>query len=129
MQVVLTRIRALHPTRRAVALMLTAVVCFSVLETTGKYLTHYYPVIELVWARYTVHAMLMVLLLAPRVGWVMVKHHPTRRSDSTCWLLMGSTLCNFTALSFLPLAEVKALSFVSPLLWSPCSRSGCSKKR
>jgi drug/metabolite transporter (DMT)-like permease len=29
---------------------------------------------------------------------------------------MGSRLCNFAALSSLPLAEVKAISFVSPLL-------------
>jgi drug/metabolite transporter (DMT)-like permease len=31
-------------------------------------------------------------------------------------LLMGSTLFNFSALSFLPMAEVKAISFISPLL-------------
>jgi hypothetical protein len=30
-------------------------------------------VIEVVWARYTVHALLMVVLLAPRVGWTMVR--------------------------------------------------------
>ena len=31
-------------------------------------------------------------------------------------LLMGSTACYFGALSFLPMAEVKAVSFISPLL-------------
>jgi len=116
MQAVLSRFRALHPSRRAVVLILTAVICFSALETTGKYLSQYYPVIEVVWARYTVHALLMLVLLAPRVGWTMVRTAQPVGQVLRAALLMGSTLCNFAALSFLPLAEVKAISFVSPLL-------------
>jgi hypothetical protein len=47
--------------------MLTAVLCFSSIDATGKYLSGFYPVPEVVWVRYTVHALLMIALLAPRL--------------------------------------------------------------
>ncbi len=115
-QAVLTRFRALHPTRRAVLLMLSAVMCFSVLETTGKYLSGFYPVPEVVWIRYSVHVLLMLIFLAPRLGWALVRTAQPGGQILRATLLLGSTLCNFGALAFLPLAEVKAISFVSPLL-------------
>jgi drug/metabolite transporter (DMT)-like permease len=96
--------------------MLAAVVCFSVLETTGKYLSQFYPVVEVVWARYTVHVVLLLVLLAPRMGWALVRTAQPGGQVLRASLLLGSTLCNFFALSYLPLAEVKAISFVSPLL-------------
>lgn len=96
--------------------MLATVICFSVLETTGKYLGQFYPVAEVVWARYTVHMLLMVVLLVPRLGWTLARTAQPGGQILRATLLLGSTLCNFGALAFLPLAEVKAISFVSPLL-------------
>jgi drug/metabolite transporter (DMT)-like permease len=96
--------------------MLTAVLCFSSIDTTGKYLSGFYPVPEVVWVRYTVHALLMIALLAPRLGWQLVRTSQPGGQLIRAGLLLGSTLCNFSALAFLPLAEVKAISFVSPLL-------------
>jgi drug/metabolite transporter (DMT)-like permease len=112
----LARYRALHPSRRAVVLMLASVVCFSILETTGKYLSQYYPVLEVVWARYTVHVVLMLIFLAPRLGRSLVRTRQPGGQLVRATLLLGSTVCNLFALSRLPLAEVKAISFVSPLL-------------
>jgi drug/metabolite transporter (DMT)-like permease len=96
--------------------MLAAVVCFAVLETTGKYLSQFYPVPEVVWWRYTVHTLLMLALLAPKLGWKLVRTAQPGGQILRAALLLGSTLCNFGALSYLPLAEVKAISFISPLL-------------
>src|SRR5689334_1601437 len=110
------RFRALHPSRRALFMMLTAVLCFSSIDATGKYLGQRYPVVEVVWVRYTVHALLMIALLAPRMGWGLVRTAQPAGQIMRAALLLGSTLCNFSALKFLPLAEVKAISFVSPLL-------------
>jgi len=96
--------------------MLTAVLCFSSIDTTGKYLSGFYPVPEVVWVRYSVHALLMIAFLAPRIGWGLIRTAQPRGQIVRAGLLLGSTLCNFNALAFLPLAEVKAISFVSPLL-------------
>jgi len=96
--------------------MLTAVLCFSSIDTTGKYLSGFYPVPEVVWVRYSVHALLMIAFLAPRIGWGLIRTAQPGGQIVRPGLLLGSTLCNFSALAFLPLAEVKAISFVSPLL-------------
>ncbi len=97
-------------------MILTAVLCFSSIDTTGKYLSGFYPVPEVVWVRYSVHALLMIAFLAPRIGWGLIRTAQPGGQIVRAGLLLGSTLCNFSALAFLPLAEVKAISFVSPLL-------------
>src|SRR3982751_3626697 len=96
--------------------MMIMVACFSVLETTAKYLSGSYPVPMLVWCRYMVHTWLMLMLLAPRMGTRLLHTRKPGGQVFRACLLMGSTLFNFNALSFLPMAEVKAISFVSPLL-------------
>jgi len=96
--------------------MMVMVLCFSVLETTAKYLSCLYPVPMLVWSRYTVHTLLMLLLFAPRFGVALLRTAQPGGQILRAALLMGSTACYFGALSFLPMAEVKAVSFISPLL-------------
>jgi len=113
---VLARLRALAPFPRAILYMMCMVLCFAVLETTAKYLTGFYPVPQVVWARYTVHMLLMLVLLGPRMRLGLVRTSNPLSQLLRASLLLGSTLCNFGALSYLPMAEVKAISFVSPLL-------------
>ncbi|MGH8245309.1 MAG: DMT family transporter [Gammaproteobacteria bacterium] len=96
--------------------LMAMVLCFSVLETTAKYLSRSYPVPMVVWCRYFVHTALILAFLAPRMGVSLVRTRQPAGQFVRAALLMGSTLFNFGALSFLPMAEVKAISFVSPLL-------------
>lgn len=116
MDFVLSRVRALAPFPRAVLYMMCMVLCFAVLETTAKYLAGHYPVPQVVWARYTVHMVLMLMLLGRRMGLGLIRTPNPLSQLLRASLLLGSTLCNFGALSVLPLAEVKAISFVCPLL-------------
>jgi drug/metabolite transporter (DMT)-like permease len=116
LQAAATRFQALAPRTRAILLMMCTVVCFAVLESTAKYLTRFHPVPQVVWARYTVHFALMLALVAPRVGLALVRTQRPGGQLLRATLLLGSTLCNFGAVSVLPLAEVKAISFISPLL-------------
>jgi drug/metabolite transporter (DMT)-like permease len=111
-----TRFRALPRSTRAVLFMMVMVFCFSILETTAKYLSRSYPVPMLVWCRYTVHLVLTLLLIAPRMGIRIARTEQPKGQVVRAALLMGSTACYFGALSFLPMAEVKAISFISPLL-------------
>ncbi|MGQ0578362.1 MAG: DMT family transporter [Betaproteobacteria bacterium] len=111
-----TRFRALRPATRAVLYMMVMVLCFSVLETAAKYLSSFYPVPMLVWCRYTVHTVLMLVLFAPKFGAGLLRTTQPGGQVLRAALLVGSTSCYFGALSFLPMAEVKAVSFISPLL-------------
>ena len=97
-------------------MILAMALCFTVLEATAKWLSRSYPVPMVVWARYAGHVLLMVILFGPRMRLALVRTSQPTSQMSRATLMLGSTVCNFGAVSFLPLAEVKAISFVSPLL-------------
>jgi len=96
--------------------MMGMVLLFAMLETTAKFLSQTYPVPLIVWFRYVTHFFLMLLLLGPRYGSRLIKTDNPKAQIIRALLLMGSTLLYFTALSGLPLATAKSISFVSPLL-------------
>ena len=53
-----------------------SVFLFSAMDTLAKLMLRSYPLPPLIWARYTVHLVFMLLLLAPRIGLDLVR---TRR--------------------------------------------------
>lgn len=99
-----------------VTLCLTALLLFAALDATAKYLSGFLPVPLLVWARYLVHLLIMLIIFVPGMGRsLVITSHP--------WLmglrgatLVGVTLLGQRALQTLPLAETTALVFVAPLL-------------
>ena len=103
-----------HIPARAVLLILGAVLCFSVLDTCIKYVSPRYPVPLLVWARWTVQAVAMLLWLAPTMGLDLVRTPQLRMQVVRGFLLIGSSAMFVTALKYLPLAEVTALNYTTP---------------
>ena len=89
---------------------------FALLETTAKSLSEDYSIPLIVWFRYVTHCLLMVVLLGPGYGLRLVKTKNLPAQLVRAALLMGSTLFYFTALSEMPLAIAKSISFVAPLL-------------
>ncbi len=96
--------------------MMGMVSLFAMLETTAKSLSETYPVPFIVWFRYLTHCLLMIILVGPRYRFRLVKTDNLKAQVLRAVLLMGSTLFYFSALSGLPLATAKSISFVSPLL-------------
>lgn len=96
--------------------MLGGMVVLPVQDGLAKYLSQTQPVDVVVWARYTFHLLFLLPLLAWRV----------RRADlvpKRPWfqvlrgaLMLVSSLLFFGALARLPLVDVLALFFVSPLV-------------
>lgn len=115
MTATLARFRALSPRVRAMSYMMVMVLCFAILEVLAKTLSRLYPVPMIVWARYAVHAAWMLYFLA-RMGPRLAQTSMFGGQVFRATLLVGSTSCYFLALSYLPMAETKAVSFVAPLL-------------
>lgn len=89
---------------------------FVVMDTISKYLSRYYPVPAIVWARYFFHVLLVVIALGPRLGWGLVR---TRRLGVQLvrgLLLAGSTLFFVFAIKQMPLAETSSITFIAPVL-------------
>jgi len=108
---------AAHPhTLRGILLVMSAVFMFSSMDTIAKYVLRSYPLPPLIWARYAVHMIFMVLLLAPRMGWRLVRTAHPWLQVLRGMLLVISTAFFYLSLTFLPLAEAAAITFVGPVL-------------
>jgi drug/metabolite transporter (DMT)-like permease len=98
-----------------VALMLAALFCFALLDATSKHLTQTYSVPLLVWARYTLHCLMMVIFLAPSMRWKLVATERLAANVVRGTLLVGVTGLAMAAFRIMPLAETTAMLFVAPL--------------
>lgn len=105
-----------HHPLRGILMMTAAVLCFALLDATSKHLSQTFPVPMLVWARYTLHFVLMLVFLAPSMRWQLVAtQHPVKQVVRAL-LLVGVTGFAMAAFQRLPLAETTALLFVTPLI-------------
>ena len=102
---------------RAIALMLTALVLFSALDATAKYLAqqHHMPVVEIVWLRFLGQVLYMVAIY-----WAF--RLPALLRTSQLWpqlgrssLLFGTTAFNFLALAHLRMDQTITVVFLTPL--------------
>jgi drug/metabolite transporter (DMT)-like permease len=106
-----------HPhTLRGILLVLSAVFMFSSMDTIAKYLLRTYPLPPLIWARYVVQMVFMLVLLAPRMGLGLVRtSHPWLQILRGVLLVISSVFF-YLSLTFLPMAEAAAITFVGPVL-------------
>lgn len=102
---------------RAILFTLLAVLMFASMNGVVKYLLETHAVLQVVWGRY-VFALIPVVAFAALRGVRPRDIARTRRPSlqlSRGLLLLGATLLFSSGLSFLPLAETEAISFVAPL--------------
>lgn len=104
-----------HPVRGAL-LCIAALAMFACLDTTTKYLTQTHAVPLIVGVRYLGNLLLMVAFLGPTHGRQMIR---TRRTGLV-WvrglcLALASLLIGF-GLERMPVAEMTAITFLSPIL-------------
>lgn len=101
---------------RSIGLLLGALLLFVLLDSTAKHLAQTYPVPMLVWARYTIHFVLMVLLLGPSMRLRLILTTRPGRHVVRAVCLLGTTFFGMAALSRMPLAETTAIVFAAPLI-------------
>jgi drug/metabolite transporter (DMT)-like permease len=103
------------PTHRGILLMVSAIGVFVLMDSTAKYLSQWYPVPGIVWARYLIN--LAILLAWFTVRGELKRIRPVRPGIQLArgLLLAGATFLYFTSLKVLPLADAAAIGFVLPL--------------
>ena len=105
-----------HVAPSAIGLIVGAVLCFTLLDATVKYLSDRYPVPLLVWARYTVQTLVILIWLLPKMGFGLLRTPRPRLQLVRGTILPLSSLCFFSALKYLPLAEATAINYGTPIL-------------
>ena len=103
------------PALRGTLLVVVAVGIFALMETIAKYLTRWYPVPGIVWARYAANLVILLAFLAARGELKRLRTARPGLQIMRGLLLAGATLLYFTSLTVLPLAEAAAIGFVMPL--------------
>ncbi|MGA0343030.1 MAG: DMT family transporter [Arenicellales bacterium] len=99
-----------------IALMIGAMMIVPFMDALAKLLSSRYPVLQLVWARFFFH----FLLVFP-IAWVRHRGHVFRAPRPVLQIgrglcLMGATLCFFGAIRTIPLADAIALIFFDAVL-------------
>ncbi len=108
----------LEPSRRLVGigLMMGALVCFTAIDTSAKWLGRSLPPLEISFFRYFIAFLLSAIVFNP----VTARHAWTTRRPGLQILralfLLGSTVFNFIALRHLQLAETMSIIFGVPFL-------------
>src|SRR5205809_6910336 len=103
-----------HIPLSAILLIVVASACFSAVDVTVKHLSQRYPVPLLVWARWGAQALVLLALMGPRMRLDLVRTTRLPLHLARGVVLIASSLCFFSALSFLPLAEATALNYTAP---------------
>jgi drug/metabolite transporter (DMT)-like permease len=99
----------------AIGLMCAAMICFTGLDTSSKWLGARVPVLEIVWARYLIAALVSLLAARP---WsrpkVLISRRPGLQTFRSM-LLLCSTFGSVLGLHWLQLAESATISFLNPI--------------
>jgi len=109
-------VRHHHVPPRAILLITSAVLCFTALDAITKFMTQRYPVPVLVFARYAVQFVAMLLWLGPRMRLSLVRTERLRVQAFRGILLLASSLFFTNSLRSLPLAEATALNYSTPII-------------
>ena len=101
---------------KGIVLVIGATLLFSTHDALSKYLSGFYPVIMVVWARYLVHTLLMAGIFLPQSGLRVLRTKRPLWQLARALCLLGTSLFFTTALLYIPLAEATAVNFLAPVL-------------
>ncbi|RCW88758.1 DMT family transporter [Paracoccus lutimaris] len=100
---------------RGIALLLMAIVIFSLMDATAKYLGQNYPPAQIVWARFVGNLLIVLVIFGPRLRSTLVSTRPGLQLARGLSHIASSGLF-FTSLQFIGLAEATAIMDINPVL-------------
>ena len=104
-------------TSAGVLLMARAVTLFTGIDTSAKWLMiSGLPALQVVFCRYLGHFAYAVLLYLPQEGPQVFRSNRPGLQLLRSVFLLGSTVCNFIALSYLPITLTTTIMFASPIV-------------
>ena len=95
--------------------MLLTAACFVALDATAKLLLETYPLIQVVWARFVFHLIVLVLFLGGGLRRIVRSNAPGTQLLRS-GLLLVTTFLFFAGVHLVPLAKASAIMFLSPIL-------------
>jgi drug/metabolite transporter (DMT)-like permease len=101
---------------RGILLMCAGTSLFPFMNTVVKLLAVGYPVGEIVWARFTGHLIIMLIVFLPQYGRSLFRMRRPSVQIARSALMLVSNLVFVIAIASVPLATASAIGFTSPLI-------------
>lgn len=99
-----------------IGLLIAAVACFAVLDTTTKRVTLEVPLLMAVWARNIIQALFTSAWVLPKRGWAVLQTDNPGQQIVRGVLMVIVTVLAFSSLNVLPVGEFTAIVMTTPLL-------------
>lgn len=112
---VMSAFSRLTPASRAILLMISVILVFTLMDATAKALSGRIGVLSTLWARYIGQALVVTALILPRARSVLRTRYPWLQTARSVFL-MCATGCFFLGISNIDLAEATAIMGVNPVL-------------
>jgi drug/metabolite transporter (DMT)-like permease len=103
-------------TLAGIGLLVAAVACFALLDTTTKRITAEVPLLMAVWARYFFQAIVTTVWILPQKGLSVLETRRLGMHLTRGLLLITVTLLAFASLQVMPVGEFTAVVMTTPLL-------------
>jgi drug/metabolite transporter (DMT)-like permease len=100
----------------AILLIVGSVLCFTLLDTITKFTTRLYPVPVLIWARFAVQFLAMLVWLGPSMGTRLLRTRRLPMQLIRALVMLLSSFMFVSALRVLPLADATAINYSTPVL-------------
>lgn len=99
-----------------IIIVIAAGLLFSTMDSVGKFLIAGLPVMQVVWARYLVHTVIVGVYLSATTGtrFLRTRRPGLQLARGVC--LLGATALMYTAISRAPLADATAALFLAPIV-------------
>ena len=112
----LGRARSHQDVLRGILLMCAGVSMFPFMNAAVKLLGADYPVAQIVWARFTGHLLVMLLVFLPQYGRRLLATRRPAVQIGRSLLMLVSNMMFVVAITRVPLATASAIGFTSPLI-------------
>ena len=103
-------------TLAGIALLVAAVACFAVLDTTTKIVTLSVPVLMALWFRFAFQAVVTTAALLPKRGWSLPPTLHPKFQFLRGVLMITTSLLAFFSLKYMPVGEFTAIVMITPLV-------------
>jgi drug/metabolite transporter (DMT)-like permease len=108
--------RGLSDVMRGILLMCAGTCLFPFMNAAVKLLAAKYPVPEIVWARFTGHLIIMLIIFLPHHRWRLLWPRRPAVQIGRSLLMLVSNMVFVIAIARVPLATASAIGFTSPLI-------------
>jgi drug/metabolite transporter (DMT)-like permease len=105
----------LGTTTQGIVVMICALFILAAMDTLAKYLMQWHDPLQVVWARYSLHTLVVFIYFAPRLRTLLVTRHFRLQLVRSAFLF-GATFMYFQSLSRMGLADTAAIFNVNPLI-------------